>query len=261
MPLLILQNVTIAFPMANGVLRQVVRGVDLRLDRGRTLSLIGASGSGKTITALAIGRLLPKIVQLGGSILFSGIDVVRSNDGTLRRLRGARIAYIFQEPMACLNPRLTAGQQVEECLRLCRPKFSRREVRATILRWFERLHLPDPLRVYHSYPHMLSGGMAQRVMVAMALCNGPELLIADEPTSALDCNAQRLLLELLLELRSQLAFSLLFIGHDLHLAQQLGHDVAVMDDGCMVEVGPVRQVFGAPKHPKTIQLLTSGFFP
>ncbi|MDR3117176.1 MAG: ABC transporter ATP-binding protein [Puniceicoccales bacterium] len=252
MALLQLRSVTISFPRPGGW-AAAVREVDLTLDAGRTLSLIGASGSGKTLTALAIGRLLPDGARLEGKISFAGQDLA---DGkALRRLRGAQIAYVFQEPMACLNPRLRAGDQIGECLRLHRPELSRGEIRDRVLHWLERLHLPDPRRVLHSYPHMLSGGMLQRVMIAMALCTGPRLLIADEPTSALDGRAQRLLLDLLMELQGQLSFSLLFISHNLRIAKLFNQSVAVMDGGRIVEVGPVAEVFARPARAQTAQLL------
>jgi ABC-type dipeptide/oligopeptide/nickel transport system ATPase component len=220
----------------------VVRGVNLDLRAGQTLALVGECGSGKTLTALAIARLLPAGARVDGEILFDGIDLLHAGDSLLRHVRGNRVAYIFQEPAACFNPRIPAGKQVGECLARHRPQLPAREVRRIVLQWFERLQLPDPPRVFGSYPSTLSGGMLQRVMIAMALCNGPQLLIADEPTTALDTRTQRQLLELLLALRAETAFAMLFISHDLRVARFLSSEIAVMRAGSIVARGVADEV-------------------
>lgn len=233
---------------------RAVDGVSFSLRAGETLALVGESGSGKSVTAMALGRLVPEPPgrYARGSVLFEGEDVLAMSDEHLRKLRGGRLAYIFQEPATSLNPVLRAGHQIEEALRLHRPEVdAERETRDLLA----RVGLPDPAKAMRSYPHELSGGMQQRVMIAMALASQPSLLVADEPTTALDVTVQAQILRLLSQLQAQMGMAVLLITHNLGLVAEVAHRVAVMYAGRIVEEGDVVEVLRRPRHPYTRALL------
>jgi oligopeptide/dipeptide ABC transporter ATP-binding protein len=235
-----------------------VHDVSFDVPRGGTLAVVGESGSGKSVTALSILRLIqspPGRIE-GGKILFEGRDLLTLPEREMRRVRGAKISMIFQEPMTCLNPVYTVGAQVAEALRIHRP-VSRRQARDRAVEMLQKVGIPSPAERVDNYPHQLSGGMRQRVMIAMALICEPALLIADEPTTALDVTIQAQILELLRELQGELGMSILFITHDLGVVAEFARDVAVLYAGQVVETGSVQQIFKAPLHPYTRGLLAS----
>ena len=241
---------------AEGQLSPAVRGIDLAIPEGRTVGLVGESGSGKSVTSLSVLRLLPERVAVveRGAVHFGGRDLVRTPAREMCRVRGAEIAMIFQEPMTSLNPVLTAGQQIEEAIRI-HEKASRKEARERAIQLLTEVGLPEPAQRADMYPHELSGGQQQRVMIAMALSCDPRLLIADEPTTALDVTIQAQILDLLRELRDTRQMSMLFISHDLGVVAEIADEVAVMFRGEIVEHGSVLQIFENPQHPYTKGLL------
>jgi oligopeptide/dipeptide ABC transporter ATP-binding protein len=244
------------FPTRSGLVR-AVDGVNFHLDRGELLGLVGESGCGKSITALSVMRLIAepgKIVN--GEILFEGKDLLKLSDAEMRQMRGDDIAMIFQDPMTSLNPVFTVGEQIAEALRLHR-KLPHKEARRATIEAMREVAIPDPARRVDDYPHQLSGGMRQRVMIAMALACNPKLLIADEPTTALDVTIQAQILELLNELRKQRELAVLLITHDLGVVAEVADRVAVMYTGRIVEESPVDELFARPKHPYTEGLLRS----
>jgi oligopeptide/dipeptide ABC transporter ATP-binding protein len=235
----------------------VVDRVDLRVARGEALGLVGESGCGKSMTALSIVSLVPKPGRVdAGSVRLAGRELRGLPVAELRRVRGARIAMIFQEPATSLNPVQTAGTQVVEAIRL-HERVSRGEARRRALALFEAVGIPDPAARLGAYPHQLSGGLKQRVMIAIALAARPDLLIADEPTTALDVTVQAQLLELLRRLARDTGTSILLITHDLGVVNELCDRVAVMYAGRVVEAGTRDAVLGAPRHPYTQGLLRS----
>ncbi len=256
-PLLRVQGLTTTFTLPTGVVR-AVDNVSLELRRGETLGLVGESGSGKSMTALSILRLVePPGVTLGGPIAFNGRkDLLELSEREMRKIRGAEIALIFQEPMTALNPVFTIGDQIVEAM-LVHHKASRAEARARAVELLGAVKISDPERRLRDYPHQLSGGMRQRVLIAMALACRPLLLIADEPTTALDVTIQAEILDLLREMKEKFDLALLLITHDLGVVAGHADRVAVMYAGRIVEEGPVREVFHAPKHPYTRGLLAS----
>jgi peptide/nickel transport system ATP-binding protein len=234
-----------------------VQGVGLTLDRGKTLGLVGESGCGKSVTALSIMRLLPKETsRIEGSIRFEGTDLATLPERAMQDLRGNRIAMIFQEPMTSLNPSYTIGDQIGETLQRHRG-MTRIEARSHAVALLERVRIPSAKARVDEYPHKLSGGMRQRVMIAMALACEPALLIADEPTTALDVTIQAQILDLLRMLQSETGTAILLITHDLGVVAEMADEVAVMYAGQIVEVGPVANVLSAPEHPYTAGLLGS----
>ena len=254
--LLEVNNLRTYFPTRRGLVR-AVDGVSFYLDRGELLGLVGESGCGKSMTALSVMRLIAppgKIVE--GEILFDGQDLLKLSDAEMRQMRGDDIAMIFQDPMTSLNPVFTVGEQIAEALRLHR-KLSRKEAKRAAIEAMREVAIPDPARRIDDYPHQLSGGMRQRVMIAMALACNPRLLIADEPTTALDVTIQAQILELLDELRKQRELAVLLITHDLGVVAEVADRVAVMYTGRIVEESPVDELFARPKHPYTEGLLRS----
>jgi peptide/nickel transport system ATP-binding protein len=239
-----------------GVVR-AVDGVSFTLDRGELLGLVGESGCGKSVTALSVMRLVaPPGRIVAGEIKFDGEDLMRASDARLREIRGDDIAMIFQDPMTSLNPVYTVGEQIAEALRLHR-RMNRRQARDAAVEAMREVAIPDPARRADDYPHQLSGGMRQRVMIAMALACDPKLLIADEPTTALDVTIQAQILELLNELRRTRELAVLLITHDLGVVAEVADRVAVMYTGRIVEESPVGELFARPKHPYTEGLLRS----
>ena len=233
---------------------EVVHGISFALEPGQRTGLIGESGSGKTLTALAIMGLLPDGLSASGSVLYHGQDLLALPERELCKLRGDRLAMIFQEPMTALNPVMTVGDQVAEPLRLhrtMRPK----DARVATLEALERVRLPDAIEKMRQYPHQLSGGQRQRAMIAMATVCSPDLLIADEPTTALDVTVQAQILDVLIDLVRERSSSLLMITHDLPVIANVCERVLVLYGGHIVEEGSVDQVFGSPRHPYTRALL------
>jgi len=254
--LLEVKDLQTQFPTRSGLVR-AVDGVSFYLDRGELLGLVGESGCGKSITALSVMRLIaPPGKIVNGEILFDGKDLLKLSDAEMRQMRGDDIAMIFQDPMTSLNPVFTVGEQIAEALRLHR-RLSRRDARRATIEAMREVAIPDPARRVDDYPHQLSGGMRQRVMIAMALACNPKLLIADEPTTALDVTIQAQILELLNELRKQRDLAVLLITHDLGVVAEVADRVAVMYTGRIVEESPVDELFARPKHPYTEGLLRS----
>ncbi|QHM71725.1 microcin C ABC transporter ATP-binding protein YejF [Mixta intestinalis] len=254
-PLLSINHLSIAFRRGNTE-RLVVDDVSLAVEAGETLALVGESGSGKSITALSVMRLLPSppAVWPQGEILFAGKDILRADERTLQRLRGNRMAMIFQEPMVSLNPLHTLEKQLYEVLSLHRG-MRREAARAEMLSCLDRVGIRHARTRLADYPHQLSGGERQRVMIAMALLTQPELLIADEPTTALDVTVQAQILTLLKELKQELNMGLLFITHNFNIVRQLADSVSVMQNGKIVEHNRCNQLFAAPQHPYTRKLI------
>ena len=234
-----------------------VDDVTFTVNEGETLGLVGESGSGKSVTALSIMRLVQPPGRIAsGSIRFNGRELLTLSESDMREVRGAGIALIFQEPMTALNPVFTIGDQIRETL-LVHRRASRRDARTRAVELLEAVRIPDAASRVNDYPHQLSGGMRQRVLIAMALACRPTLVIADEPTTALDVTIQAEILDLLRDMRSRLGLSLLFITHDLGVIAGTADRVAVMYAGRIVEEGPVRDVFHRPRHPYTRGLLAS----
>ncbi|HTJ57232.1 MAG TPA: ABC transporter ATP-binding protein [Devosiaceae bacterium] len=242
----------------SGVPVNVVDDVSFSIAAGKTLCLVGESGCGKSVTSLAIMGLLPaKAARLSaGSAEFEGRDLLRLPRHEMEHIRGSRMAMIFQEPMTSLNPVFTVGSQVAEAVRRHR-HVSREEARERALEMFRRVGIPSPQKRLDDYPHQLSGGMRQRVMIAMALANDPQLLIADEPTTALDVTIQAQILDLMRDLQRETGTALLLITHDLGVVAEIADEVAVMYAGRIVERGTVEQIFADPQHPYTIGLMGS----
>ncbi len=255
--LLEVEGLTTTFP-GKGDRVAVVDDVSFSVAQGEVLALVGESGCGKSITALSLLRLVPKPgrIEPGSAVLFQGQSVLDLPVVEMRGLRGARIAMIFQEPMTSLNPVQIVGAQVVEAIRL-HEKVSARQARQRVEELFERVGIPDPSSRFHSYPHQLSGGLKQRVMIAMAVSMQPRLLIADEPTTALDVTVQAQILELLRELQRDLETSILLITHDLGIVNELADRIAVMYAGKIVERGNRIDVLRDARHPYTHGLLSS----
>jgi len=237
---------------------KAVDGISYELKEGETLGLVGESGCGKSVSALSILRLIPNPPGriIGGDVLFEGRDLLKMTEDEIQDIRGNRIAMIFQEPMTSLNPVLTIGLQIGEALELHRG-LDRKEAREEVLRLLKMVGIPDAERRTDDYPHQFSGGMRQRVMIAMALSCNPKLLIADEPTTAVDVTIQAQLLEIIKELTSRLGTAVILITHNLGVVARYVNRMAVMYAGRIVESGPAVEVYGHPRHPYTIGLLAS----
>ena len=258
-PLLEIRNLTTTFATAAGAEARAVDGVSLDVERGELLALVGESGCGKTTLALSLLRLIPEPpgrIDPAARIAFDGTDVLRLEGEALRRVRGGGIAFVFQEPGAALNPVLTVGAQIAETVR-AHGSAGRRAARARARELHATVGLSDPERRLDQYPHELSGGMQQRVMIAMALAGEPRVLIADEPTTALDVTIQAQILDLLTELKRRLGLGILFITHDLAVAAGVADRIAVMYGGRVVETGPARELLVHPVHPYTAALLAA----
>jgi len=255
-PILDIRGLVTAFNTRNGAIR-AVDGISLSVRRGMTLGIVGESGSGKSMLSLSVMGLVPPPGRIAeGQVLFRGTDLTKLSPAKLRDLRGNRIAMIFQEPMTSLNPVHTVGFQIVEALRAHRKESSVR-LKEEAVEALRKVHIPSPERRFDEYPHQLSGGMRQRVMIAMALVCKPDLLIADEPTTALDVTIQAQILELLRELQAETGMAIILITHDLGVVAQVADEVAVMYAGKVVERAPVSQIFQDPQHPYTIGLMGS----
>jgi len=256
-PLIEIEGLRIRFHDDDGRITHAVDSVDLSVANGATLGLVGESGCGKSVTSLAIMGLLPKqSAEVSGAIRFDGFDLLQAPDHTLRDLRGNRLAMIFQEPMTSLNPSFTIGDQIIETI-LRHRGGSRKSARERAIALLRRVHIASPERRIDEYPHKLSGGMRQRVMIAMALACDPRLLIADEPTTALDVTLQAQILELMRELKAASGAAIILITHDLGVVAEVCDEVAVMYAGEIVERAPVDELFASPQHPYTVGLLGS----
>jgi len=256
-PLIEIEGLRVIFHGDAGRTIHAVDQVDLSVAQGATLGLVGESGCGKSVTSLAIMGLLSKqSAEVAGSIRFDGFDLLAVPDQTLRDLRGNRLAMIFQEPMTSLNPSFTIGDQIIETI-LRHRGGSRRAARQRAIELLRRVHIPSPERRIDDYPHKLSGGMRQRVMIAIALACDPKLLIADEPTTALDVTLQAQILELMRELKAASHAAIILITHDLGVVAEVCDEVAVMYAGEIVERAPVDELFASPQHPYTVGLLGS----
>ena len=252
--LLRVQGLAVGYAQADGSVTRVVNDVSLDIRHGEVHGLIGESGSGKTQTAWSVLRLLPPGGEiLAGSILLDGEDLTRASNTTMREVRGGRIAYIPQEPMSNLDPSFTVGSQLTEPMRV-KLGLSKGEAKAKALKLLARVHIPDPERTFASYQHELSGGMAQRVLIAGAVSCDPGLVIADEPTTALDVTVQAEILDLLRELQQELGMAVLIVTHNFGVVADLCDRVSVLQNGRIVETGPARSIFADPRHPYTPSL-------
>jgi ABC-type dipeptide/oligopeptide/nickel transport system ATPase component len=249
-----LRNLTIDFGKGDSRV-QAVKGIQLSIARGETVALVGESGSGKSVTGMALTRLLPEppAVYAGGEILFEGRNVLSMSARELRSLRGGKIAYVFQEPSTSLNPVFTVRSQIAEALRLHRPDVH--DVDAEVVRCLDMVGIVSPRQRMHDYPHQLSGGMQQRVMIAMALACRPQLLVADEPTTALDVTVQAQILDQMRQIKEQSGMAMLLITHNFGIIGGIADRVAVMFRGKIVEEGRTDAVLGNPQHPYTKALI------
>ncbi|AZR73692.1 peptide ABC transporter ATP-binding protein [Anoxybacter fermentans] len=255
--LLKLEDLKTYFYTEDGVVR-AIDGVNFEIYKGETLGVVGESGCGKSVTSLSIMRLIPnppgKIV--GGHIWFDGEDLLTKSEAEMRKIRGNDISMIFQEPMTSLNPVYTVGDQIAEAI-ILHQKVSKKEAMERAVEMLKKVGIPSPEKRVYEYPHQLSGGMRQRVMIAMALSCNPKLLIADEPTTALDVTIQAQILELMKELKEEFNTAIMLITHDLGVVAEVCDRVAVMYAGKVVEYSDVNTIFGNPRHPYTWGLLKS----
>ncbi len=253
-PLLEVKDLKVFFHSDDGVAR-AVDGVSLQVEKGKTLGIVGESGCGKSVTCLGVLRLIQKPPGeiAGGEVIYNGVDLLKLSDSEMRKIRGNEIAMIFQEPMTSLNPVFTCGDQVMEAV-ILHQKVGRAEARSQALEMFKLVGINDPERRLEEYPHSLSGGLRQRVMIAMALACSPNLLICDEPTTALDVTIQAQILQLLQQLQERLGMAIILITHDLGVIAEVADRVAVMYAGKIVETGDVQSIYHDPLHPYTVGL-------
>ena len=252
-----IRNLRVYLTTPYGIIK-AVDGIDLAIKKGETLGLVGESGSGKTITALSILKLLPAklINKMDGEIIFKTRNILKMTDDELLGIRGKEISMVFQEPFTSLNPVLTVGEQIAETIRI-HQKLDRKKAFEKSIEMFKLVGISSPEERMFSYPHSLSGGIRQRVMIAIAISCNPSLLIADEPTTALDVTVQASILSLLNELKSKMNISILIITHDFGVIAEIADNVAVMQSGKIVEYADVRSIFSNPKHQYTEKLLNS----
>ena len=253
-PLLQIRDLRVAFRTPAGEL-EAVSGVDLDIADGEVLGIVGESGSGKSVAMKAVMRLLPPRARIGGSVRFRGQELTAAPEREMRALRGGRIAMIFQDPLTAFNPVVTIGEQIGEMLWLHDRSLSRARLRARTVELLELVSIPEPHRRADAYPHEFSGGMRQRAMIAMALANDPDLLIADEPTTALDVTVQAQVLDVLRDLQQRLGIGLALVTHDLGVVAGMAQRVAVMYAGRIVEQAAVDELFAHPRHPYTLGLI------
>jgi peptide/nickel transport system ATP-binding protein/oligopeptide transport system ATP-binding protein len=255
--LLDIQNLRTYFDV-HGYVAKAVDNISLTIGKGKTLGLVGESGCGKSVTAHSIIQLIPQPPGriVGGKILFEGQNILEISEAKMRKIRGNRISMIFQEPMTSLNPVFSVGNQVGEVIRL-HQKLSRKDTRDRVIKMFQLVGISEPEKRLSNYPHQLSGGMRQRVMIAMALACTPRLMIADEPTTALDVTIQAQILDLMNKLKDDTGATILFITHDLGVIAEMAQFVVVMYAGKVMEYTDVKTIFSNPKHPYTVGLLDS----
>ncbi|MEE8552350.1 MAG: ABC transporter ATP-binding protein [Desulfobacterales bacterium] len=252
-----IQNLRTYFDV-HGYVAKAVDDISLSIGKGETLGLVGESGCGKSVTAHSIIQLIPQPPGriVGGKIIFEGQNILEYSEAQMRKIRGCRISMIFQEPMTSLNPVFSVGDQVGEVIRL-HQKLSRSGTRNRVIEMFQLVGIPDPEKRLSNYPHQMSGGMRQRVMIAMALSCNPQLMIADEPTTALDVTIQAQILDLMNTLKADSGATILFITHDLGVIAEMAQFVVVMYAGKVMEYTDVKTIFSNPKHPYTVGLLES----
>ncbi|EKC54548.1 oligopeptide/dipeptide ABC transporter, ATPase subunit [human gut metagenome] len=237
---------------------QAVRGVSFEVHKGEILGIVGESGSGKSVTSMSILRLLADTARIkNGKIEFEGTDLTKVSDKQMREIRGQKIAMVFQDPMSSLNPLIPVGKQVAEMIHVHHPEMKRDELQAATLELFREVRIPEAEKRLKSYPHEFSGGMRQRVMIAMALANHPDLLIADEPTTALDVTIQHQILKQMRSLQEEYGTSIIFITHDLGVVAELCDRVVVLYGGLVMEEAEINDLFENPLHPYTMGLLAS----
>lgn len=255
-PVLNVKDLTIHFTTAAGMV-QAVRGVNFELHKGETLAIVGESGSGKSVTSRSIiGILSPNARIIDGSIEYEGENILEYTEEQFATIRGNKVAMIFQDPMSSLNPIMRIGQQITEALTI-KLGMEKEEAKARALKIMEEVGIPEPEKRYFQYPFQFSGGMRQRIVIAIALVMEPELLICDEPTTALDVTIQAQILDLINELKTKKDLSVIFITHDLGVVANMADRVAVMYAGKIVEIGTAREIFYNPQHPYTWALLSS----
>jgi peptide/nickel transport system ATP-binding protein len=255
--LLEVQDLRVHFRTQDGLVK-AVDGVSYRLERGRTLGIVGESGSGKSVTSLAVmGLHHGSSAQITGHIRLDGEELVGAPPARVRELRGNKMAMIFQDPLSSLHPYFSVGSQIVEAYRVHHPDATKKQARQRAVDMLGRVGIPEPSARVDDYPHQFSGGMRQRVMIAMALCNDPELLIADEPTTALDVTVQAQILDLIHDLQSEFGSAVVMITHDLGVVAELSDDILVMYAGRVAEYGSAADIFGQPGHPYTWGLLAS----
>ena len=256
-PILEVKDLTTSFFTSTGEV-QAVRGVSFAVNKGEILGIVGESGSGKSVTSMSILRLLADTARIKqGEILFEGQDLAKLSPKQLRAIRGKKISMVFQDPMSSLNPLIPVGKQVSEMIRIHHPELSKEQLKERTVELFRLVRIPEAEKRLGSYPHQFSGGMRQRVMIAMALANRPELLIADEPTTALDVTIQDQILKQLRALQEESGTSIIFITHDLGVVAELCDRVVVMYGGLIMEEAGIDELFQKPLHPYTIGLLGS----
>lgn len=254
-PVLIVENLSVSFDTPDGVVH-AVNDVSFVLHKGETLGIVGESGSGKSVTASSLMRLNNSITTTTtGRVEVVGVDVLSSSDEEVRQLRGSEIAMVFQDPMSALNPYYTVGAQIAEAYVVHHPDASKNEVSSKVVEMMTKVGIPNPELRAHDYPHQFSGGMRQRIVIAIALVNDPKILIADEPTTALDVTVQAQILDLMLELQAQNGMAILLITHDLGVVAEVARDVLVMYAGRVVEKADVEDLFEIPTHPYSWGLL------
>jgi peptide/nickel transport system ATP-binding protein len=253
MPLLEVEDLSVRFETDDGNVHAVDR-LAFTLDEGEVLGIVGESGCGKSVSLMSITRLLPPTANVTGSARLGDIDLLTASSSQIRRVRGRSIAYVFQEPMTSLNPSFTVGRQIDEVLRR-HLDFSRSAAQRRAIELLELVRIPAPERRVNEYPHELSGGMRQRVMIAIALACDPKILVADEPTTALDVTIQAGILDLMRDIRARLGTAIVLITHNLGVVADIADRVLVMYAGRKVEEAPVHELFAAPQHPYTIGLL------
>ena len=255
--LLEVQDLRVHFRTQDGLVK-AVDGVSYSLERGRTLGIVGESGSGKSVTSLAVmGLHHGSSAQISGHIRLDGEELVGAPPARVRELRGDKMAMIFQDPLSSLHPYFSVGSQIVEAYRVHHPDATKKQARQRAIDMLGRVGIPEPSARVDDYPHQFSGGMRQRVMIAMSLCNDPELLIADEPTTALDVTVQAQILDLIHDLQSEFGSAVVMITHDLGVVAELSDDILVMYAGRVAEYGSAADIFGQPGHPYTWGLLAS----
>jgi peptide/nickel transport system ATP-binding protein len=256
MSFLEVSNLQVSFPTEDGIVH-AVDGVSFSVERGKVLAVVGESGSGKSVTSQAVmGLLNRKATQISGSVVLDGQDLLAMDDKDVRKLRGGKMAMIFQDPLSSLHPYYRISKQLIEAVRV-HQNVSKSDARKQAVSMLDQVGIPAPERRIDDYPHQLSGGMRQRVMIAMALLNNPSLLIADEPTTALDVTVQAQIIELIQQIQQVSDAAIIFITHDLGVVAEVAHDVLVMYAGRVVEYAPVETLYGQPQMPYTLGLMAS----